>query len=267
MMGGQISIRDGTDKMIAGDMMGCCDSEKIGPGRMAEPYPSIPDYNLRNIWDYLNISVSHFGSHAGMELQVVSDYGHIDNIGLLQNKKEKAGDKAALEALKAMHFVLTDYIFLSISKYIDFSIGLNPAENAPEALMAMQQVDTLCPHRLAGSTPSWGDSAYSAGNKEKSIFIDYDSINLSEDEKEKGVFDVTPIVRDILTDYTVCNEIKYIKISMCAISGGEGAVTLMVRERSDEPYLNRCPGSIPGRTDPPLIASIIEIPGKRDKKW
>ncbi len=72
------------------------------------------------------------------------------------NKNKKEAFDLASKALLAMQNVLTDYYLLQIANYINFSVNNNLAENAPKALMVMQQFDTLCPNRLAGSTPARG---------------------------------------------------------------------------------------------------------------
>ncbi len=76
-------------------------------------------------------------------------------------KIKKAGDKSASKALLVMQNVLTDYTLYRESSYINFSINPTAAGQAPEALPVMQQIDTLCPNRLTGSTPVWGGPALS----------------------------------------------------------------------------------------------------------
>lgn len=78
---------------------------------------------------------------------------------ILIKRNKEAADTAASKALPAMHKVLTGLFVTGKRNYINFSLNQRKAEHAPEALPVMQQIDTLCPNRRAGSTPAWSGSA------------------------------------------------------------------------------------------------------------
>lgn len=83
----------------------------------------------------------------------------------IRENKESTIDTIALKVLKVMQNSLTDYNIYYETDYINLSVNNDDAEDAPEALMVMQQTDTLCPDGPAGSTPAWGGSAFKISDK------------------------------------------------------------------------------------------------------
>ena len=91
---------------------------------------------------------------------LIQDKNYFDRDQLKNNEKEKEVFDVTPKALLVMQDnVLTDYNNYEINNYINFSVDNHHAEDASEALLVMQQTDTLRLNGLSGSTPDWGDSA------------------------------------------------------------------------------------------------------------
>ena len=79
--------------------------------------------------------------------------GNYETIELNNKEENKTDDKAVSKALKAMRDVLTGYVLIRLLDYINVSVKDYIAEDALEALKAMQQIDTLRPDGFVGSIP------------------------------------------------------------------------------------------------------------------
>lgn len=89
----------------------------------------------------------------------------VENKLIEKETKKEAIDTIALKALKVMQNVFTDFNLNNLIIYINFSVYGISTGLVPEALLVMQQVDTLRLHRLAGSTPALGGSVLENSDK------------------------------------------------------------------------------------------------------
>src|SRR3989344_9125821 len=128
------------------------------------------------------------------------------------NEKQNEAFDLTSEELSVMHN-LTDCSGNGLFNYINLS-KINIAEDAPEALSVMRQVDTLCLHRLPGSTPGWGASALDNENSEANKLSNNERENnkLTNEENKKGsnrMVEPNPLIPD-----NICGNKKYLNISV-----------------------------------------------------